>query len=107
MDEWIWKFFFGLLLVDVEKLFRSVLKIVFDFVMEFLLLILFVVDDEDVIVDEVDESLLRWLVVVESIENEIVDSGFVEGNCFWKKDGLCFVLIRVVCVVLGINELLF
>lgn len=107
MDEWIWKFFFGLLLVDVEKLFRSVLKIVFDFVMEFLLLILFVVDDEDVIVDEVDESLLRWLVVVESIENEIVDSGFVEGNSFWKKDGLCFVLIRVVCVVLGINELLF
>ena len=42
--------------------------------------ILSVVDDEDVTVDEADESLSRWSVVVESIENGTVDNGSVEGN---------------------------
>lgn len=48
--------------------------------MEPLLSILSVVDDEDVTVNEADESLSRRSVVVESIENETVDSGSVEGN---------------------------
>lgn len=81
VDERTWKFSPGLLSVDVEKLPRSVLKTALDFAMEPLLSILSVVDDEDVTVDEADESLSRRSVVVESIENETVDSGSVEGNC--------------------------
>ena len=75
--------------------------------MEPLLSILSVVDDEDVTVDEADESLSRWSMVVESIENGTVDSGSVEGNSSWMKDGLRSVSVRLVSAALGTNEPLF
>ena len=75
--------------------------------MEPLMSILSVVDDEDVTVDEADESLSRWSVVVESIENGTVDNGSVEGNSSWMKDGLRSVSVRLVSAALGTNEPLF
>ena len=105
--ERTWKFSPGLLSVDLENLPSSVLKTALDFAMEPLLSILSAVDDEDVTVDEADESLSRWSVVVESIENGTVDSGSVEGNSSWMKDGLRSVSVRLVSAARGTNEPLF
>ena len=75
-----WKFSPGLISIDVAKLPRVVLKTALDFAMESLLSILSAVDDEDVAVDEADESLSRRSVLVESTEIETFDGFSVGGN---------------------------
>ena len=66
--------------VDVAELLRGVFKTALDFAMKLLLSTLSVVNAEDLTVDEADKSFLDRSVVGESMENEAIEGGFVEGN---------------------------
>jgi len=66
--------------VDVAESPRGDLKTALDFAMEPLLSTLSVIDNEGATIDEADESLSGRPVVVDTTENETIDSCSVEGN---------------------------